>query len=121
MTLRENQLPRVPHHKVDLIANYKITPKFNVMAELYAQSKYYADETNLVRMPGYEKVNVRVDYKPMKNLEFFAKVDNLFDKQYYRTVYLYTDKNDDDKLDAEDASITVDPGRVFYAGLKYRF
>ncbi|WOE70565.1 TonB-dependent receptor [Hydrogenimonas thermophila] len=116
-----NQLPRVPHHKVDLLANYKITPKFNVMAELYAQSKYYADETNLVRMPGYEKVNVRVDYKHMKNLEFFAKVDNIFDKQYYRTVYLFSDKNDDDKLDAEDASITVDPGRVFYAGLKYRF
>lgn len=116
-----NQLPRVPHHKVDLIANYKITPKFNVMAELYAQSKYYADETNLVRMPGYEKVNVRVDYSPRKNLEFFAKVDNLFDKQYYRTVFLFSDKNNDDKLDAEDASITVDPGRVFYAGLKYRF
>ncbi|SFP04904.1 TonB-dependent receptor [Hydrogenimonas thermophila] len=116
-----NQLPRVPHHKIDLIVNYKFLPKWNLMTELYAQSKYYADETNLITMPGYGKVNMRVDYKPIKNLEFFVKIDNILDKQYYRTVYLYSDKNKDGKFDAEDASITVDPGRVFYAGLKYRF
>ncbi len=119
--ITDNQLPRVPHHKIDLIVNYKFMPKWNLMSELYAQSKYYADETNFVTMPGYEKVNLRVDYSYNKNLNFFVKVDNVLDKQYYRTVYLFSDRNNDDKLDAEDASITVDPGRVFYAGFKYRF
>ncbi len=116
-----NQLPRVPHHKIDIIVNYHITPKIKLMSELYAQSDYYADETNLVKMPGYAKVNLRADYDYNKKLNFYLKVDNVLDKQYYRTVYLFSDRNYDGKLDAEDASITVDPGRVFYAGFKYKF
>ncbi len=119
--IKGNQLPRVPHHKFDLIVNYKFMPKWNFMTEFYAQSKYYADETNFVSMPGYEKINMRVDYNHNKNLHFFVKVDNIVDNQYYRTVYLYSDRNDDDILSNEDASITVDPGRVLYAGLKYKF
>ena len=116
-----NQLPRTPHHKIDLIVNYKFIPKWNLMTELYAQSHYYADETNFVTMPGYAKVNLRVDYNHNKNLNFFVKVDNVLDKQYYRTVYLFSDKSGDGKLDSEDASITVDPGRAVYVGFKYRF
>ncbi len=116
-----NQLPRVPHHKFDLIVNYKPSKQVKLMGEVYAQSSYYADETNLVTMPGYQKVNFRVDYDPTKKLNLFVKIDNAFDTQYYRTVYLYKDANGDGVMDAEDATITVDPGRVFYAGLKYRF
>ncbi len=116
-----NQLPRTPHHKLDLIVNYKFMPKWNLMTELYAQSHYYADETNFVTMPGYGKVNLRVDYNHNKNLNFYLKIDNVLDKQYYRTVYLFSDRDYDGDLDAEDASITVDPGRVWYAGFKYTF
>jgi len=119
--ITENQLPRVPHHKLDIISTYKATSKLDIMTELYAQSKYYADETNFVEMPGYAKVNLKATYYQKKNLEFFVKIDNVLDKQYYRTVYLFSDKSGDGTLDAEDASITVDPGRVYYAGLKYSF
>ncbi len=116
-----NQLPRVPHHKIDFIVNYKPIQKINLMTEVYAQSHYFADETNLVTMPGYAKVNLRADYNPNKKLNFFVKVDNVLNTQYYRTVYLFSDRNGDDVLNAEDASITVDPGCVAYAGLKYKF
>lgn len=119
--ITDNKLPRVPHNKLDLIVNYKPTEQWKFMTEFYAQSSYYADETNLVEMPGYGKVNFKATYNPTKNLELFAQVDNVLDRQYYRTVYLFSDRNDDDILDAEDASITVDPGRVFYMGLKYKF
>ena len=116
-----NQLPRVPHHKIDIILNYKFMQKWNFMSELYAQSHYFADETNLVTMPGYAKVNLKIDYNHTQKLSFFVKVDNVLDTKYYRTVYLFSDSNEDGKLDAEDASITVDPGRVLYAGLTYEF
>ena len=116
-----NQLPRVPHHKLDVTTTYKATSKLDIMGEVYAQSRYYADETNLVEMPGFAKVNIKATYSHKKNLEFFVKIDNLLDKQYYRTVYLFSDNNENGKLDSEDASITVDPGRVYYAGLKYKF
>jgi len=116
-----NKLPRVPHNKIDLMLGYQLTSKLKLWGEFYAQSSYYADETNFVEMPGYGKLNLKLTYKPTKNLELFAKVDNVFDKQYYRTVYLFRDSNGDDKFDAEDATITVDPGRVFTVGLKYKF
>jgi iron complex outermembrane receptor protein len=125
LDINGNQLPRVPHNKLDLFVHYKVLPELELSAEFYAQSKYYADETNYVTMPGYGKVNLFANYSPMENLEIFARLENAFDKQYYRTVYLYRDNNAgrsyDGVLDAEDASITVDPGRVFYFGMKYRF
>jgi len=55
------------------------------------------------------------------NLELYFKVVNLFDRQYYRTVFLTNDSNNDDLFDVEDATITVDPGREFYVGMIYRF
>jgi len=116
-----NQLPRVPHHKFDLIGYYKVLKNLELMGEVYAQSDYYADETNLVKMPGYGIFNAKATYKHKKDLELFFQVKNVFDKQYYRTVYLFSDRDGDGALTAEDASITVDPGRVMYAGLKYIF
>ncbi len=119
-----NQLPRVSPHTIDLFVYYRPAPRWTVISELYGKSSYYADETNFEEMPGYAIVNMQVRYEqPFANssLELFARVDNLFDNQYYRSVYLYRDRNGDGVMDAEDASITVDPGRVFYAGLKYSF
>jgi len=116
-----NQLPRVPHHKLDLIGYYKILKNLELMGEIYAQSDYYADETNFVKMPGYGIFNAKATYQHKKDLELFFQVKNVFDKQYYRTVYLFSDRDGDGALTAEDASITVDPGRVMYAGLKYIF
>ena len=104
-----------------MILLYKPNNKLKLFGEIYAQSKYYADETNLMKVAGYAKINLKASYYYNKHLELFTKVDNLLDKQYYRTVYLFSDKNKDNKLDQEDASITVDPGRVWYAGVKYLF
>jgi len=116
-----NQLPRVPHQKFNFITYYKVMKKLELMGTLYAQSSYYADETNFATMPGYATVNLKATYQHKKDMEFFVQVNNIFDRQYYQTVYLYSDKNGDGVLNGEDASITVDPGRIMYAGLKYRF
>ncbi|MCK9473460.1 TonB-dependent receptor [Sulfurimonas sp.] len=123
-------LPRVSKHTVDLFVNYKATDKLKFIAEVYAKSSYYADESNLVKMDGYTLLNLQARYNTKffgNNLECFVKVDNALDKQYYRAVFLNSDKRGaadggtDDIINGEDASITVDPGRVFYAGVNYRF
>ncbi|WP_456403694.1 TonB-dependent receptor [Hydrogenimonas sp.] len=124
--ISHNQLPRTPRHKIDIYTYFRIpsAPSWMLIAENYGQSGYYADETNLVRMPGYGIMNLQLRYtgKVRGNpLEFYVRCDNITDRQYYRTVYLFSDRNDDGTLDAEDASITVDPGRVYYVGLKYTF
>ena len=119
-----NKLPRTPHHKIDLYTYITLSPKLKLISEWYWQSSYYADETNFVKMPSYGVLNIQARYTTKfkgNDLEFFVRVDNVTDNQYFRTVYLYSDKNEDGRLDAEDASITVDPGRVYYAGIKYIF
>ncbi|MEJ2692291.1 MAG: TonB-dependent receptor [Candidatus Thiodiazotropha sp.] len=119
-----NELPRTPRHTLDLYATYRLTSHWKLIGEAYARSGYYADETNLISMAGYAYANLQTRYETewgRSSLELYFKVINLFDKRYYRTVFLNKDSNKDDLFDAEDATITVDPGREFYLGMIYRF
>ncbi len=124
--ISNNVLPRTPKHRIDLFTylRHPSLPKWLLVLENYGQSGYYADETNLVWISGYGIMNVQLRYNTKignNPLEFFVRADNVTDRQYYRTVYLFSDRNNDGKLDAEDASITVDPGRTYYVGVKYTF
>jgi iron complex outermembrane receptor protein len=117
-------LPRTSNHTASLFINYKPINRLTFIAEGYAKSSYYPDETNQVELGGYAFLNLQARYN-MKikenNLELFAKVDNVFDNQYFRAAYLHTDRDGDNILTGEDVSIFVDPGRVYYVGMKYTF
>lgn len=124
-----SELPRTPNHKLDLYMTYNATSDLRFISELYAQSSYYADEPNEIELPGYAFLNLQARYNfkiDAHTFEFFAKVNNVFDKQYFKTAYLSSDRNvaglsPYGVINAEDLSITVDPGREYYAGIKYRF
>lgn len=119
-----NALPRTPKHTLELMANYKATEKLNFTTELFVKSKSYADEENQVQMPGYGYINLWAGYKTKldgNSLEFFIKVNNVLDNHYFRTAYVTRDRDGDDVLTQEDASLFVDPGRLYYAGAKYVF
>lgn len=120
--LEGNHLPRTPEHTMDVTVGFKATEKLTLLSELYMQSGYYADEENTVWAPEYHTVNLQARYTTMNDaLEWYFKVDNVFDNHFFRTVYATADRDRDLDLDGEDASIFVDPGRVFYAGVKYTF
>jgi len=118
-------LPRVSKHTVDLFLNYNATNELTFISEIYAKSSYYGDEPNTVKFNGYELLNLQARYNTKlfgNSIEYFVKVDNALDNQYYRAVFMNSDKRAPfDVIDGEDASITVDPGRVFYAGIRYQF
>jgi iron complex outermembrane recepter protein len=125
-----NSLPRVSKHTANLFVNYKVIPDLEFITNVYAKSDYYADEAESVKFNGYALLNLQVRYNTKvyeDDLELFAKVDNVLDNQYYRAAFIHSDKrgNPDGSADGlitdEDASITVDPGRVFYAGINYKF
>ncbi len=125
-----NTLPRTSKHTVDLFLNYRVTNELELISEVYARSDYYVDEPNTVKFDGYGLLNLQARYNQTlfdNPFEFFVKVDNVFDNQYYRAAFLHADKRgaangrSDDIINGEDASITVDPGRVFYAGVSYKF
>ncbi|MDF1587975.1 MAG: TonB-dependent receptor [Gammaproteobacteria bacterium] len=80
-----DRLPGIPAHNVKLAADYQFTPKFALGADaiVNAGQYYRGDESNeLGKTGGYTVVNLHADYKVTSNIKIFAKVDNLFDKDY---------------------------------------
>lgn len=132
-----NMVPRVPNHHLNLSASYRPANYWKVTAEMDATSSYYADELNRVKIDGYETFNLLVNYDRKfghGDWSFFARVDNLFDRDYYNTARGGTgdsktvDSNNDGIYDAydgvfdeNDISIVVNQGRTYTAGLTVHF
>ena len=119
-----NELPRSPKHKLNLYTTYKPIPQLKLISEIYAQSSFYADETNLVKVPGYAYMNLQARYNlklGAHNFELFGKINNVFDKQYIQTAFYTSDKSGDGIVNGDDASTTIAPGRQYFAGIKYTF
>ena len=120
-----NVVPRTPKHKMNLSTRYRYTPALSFTAEMNAQSGMYADEVNLVWTGGRTLFNAMVNYdlKTERGMKWsaFARIDNLFDRFYYSTIRGGSDGDGNGVYNAEDMSITVDPGRVWTAGLSLAF
>jgi iron complex outermembrane receptor protein len=120
-----NTVPRTPRHKLNLSTRYRPADGWILTGEMNAQSGIYADEVNIVWVGG------RTVYNLMANYEFkgdgrmkwsaFARIDNLFDRYYYSTIRGGSDSDGVNGYNAEDMSITVDPGRVWTAGVSLSF
>jgi outer membrane receptor protein involved in Fe transport len=80
-----NRLPGVPEHNIKVGADYAFTKQFSVgTTASYSSSQYLrGDEANEdSKLGGYTVVNLHGRYKVTDNFQIFAKVDNLFDKEY---------------------------------------
>ncbi len=119
-----NNIPRVPDHRLNVIVTHRPAPGWSISGEASAITSYYADETNLVKISGHEVYNLLVNYDMRRGgvvWSFFGRIDNLLDKQYYTTARGSSDGNYDGVFNAEDISITVNPGRVWTAGLEVKY
>ena len=79
---------------------------------------------NKIEIAGQATLNLLANYvykTDKSKWEFFARVDNVFDKFYYNTARSSGDANNDGVFNSEDLSITVNPGRVYTAGLSIKF
>jgi iron complex outermembrane receptor protein len=80
-----DRLPSTPEHNIKIGTDYAFTDKFSLgaTASYYSSQYLRGDEANDDdQLSGYGVVNLHSRYKVNKNVEFFAKVDNLFDKEY---------------------------------------
>ncbi len=120
-----NVVPRTPKHKMNLSTRYRYMPGLTFSAEMNMQSSIYADEVNLVKIGGRTLFNAMANYEIRTEHETkwsaFVRIDNLFDRFYYSTIRGGSDGNGDGVYNAEDMSITVDPGRVWTAGISAVF
>ncbi len=122
--LSGNTVPRTSKHTINIEGNYKATDNLLVTAEIDYRSSQYADELNRIKVDGYSIVNLRTKYNTKFSgypVEFFAQINNLFDEQYYMMPRVTGDRNDDGVYDEGDMGLTVNPGRVYLAGLNMKF
>lgn len=99
-----DRLPGIPEHNIKIGADYAFTPKLSagVTASYHSSQYFRGDEANVdKKIAHYKVVNLHGRYQATENLEFFAKVDNLFDSEY-ETFGLYGEADEAPGLDIED-------------------
>jgi iron complex outermembrane receptor protein len=80
-----DRLPGIPEHLLKLNLDYQVTPDLALGANLaYVSSQFLrGDDANThAQLPGYTVVGARATYHFSNALQFFAKADNLFDREY---------------------------------------
>jgi len=82
-----DRLPGLPDHALKLRAAYEFTPEFTVGVNMLSFSGVYArgDENNEDengKVAGYTIFNMDANYRFNTNWSAFAKVNNVFDKEY---------------------------------------
>lgn len=128
-------VPRVPKNQLNSTLNWRPLPNFKAGLELDFRGGYFADEINQQWIGGRTLYNLLVNYE-VKNdpaflrgskWSFFARIDNLFGRNYYVNARGTNDQPNpitkayDNKYNAEDLSIIVGRGRVWSAGVSAAF
>ena len=119
-----NRIPRASKHTLNLGVDIEPTPRLTVGAESHTVSSWYGDELNTLKVDGHTLFNLVANYQLEPGLgewRLFGRIDNLTDRTYYTAVYAHSDTNYDGVFDWEDASIIVNPGRTWTAGVAGRF
>ena len=81
-----DHLPGIPQNLIKFGAGYKVTPKWTVGFNAYAQTSsfLFGDEANQEKpLPGYFVLNLTTNYQITPKLEFFGEIDNVTDTTYY--------------------------------------
>lgn len=80
-----DNIPNIPDHTLQLGGDYSFTPRFSVGGDMLYKSGVFVrgDESNqLGRLDGYATVNIRANYQINDMFKVYARVDNLFDREY---------------------------------------
>jgi outer membrane receptor protein involved in Fe transport len=101
-----DRIPLIPKHTGRLVLDYDLTPRWNIGGNLIAASGSYlhGDENNANQaggtngagayisgsgwISGYTVVNLQSTYHVTKHVQVFARLSNLFDKQYATAGFL---------------------------------
>jgi outer membrane receptor protein involved in Fe transport len=119
----------IPRNRLKLGAEYALTSDFTISADMIAVgSQYYVgDESNQARqLPAYAVVNADASYQITKNIQIYARVENILDNHYY-TYGTFFDTGDVPNFASGGAPFTdprsVSPAqpRSFYGGMKATF
>ena len=80
-------MPSIPRHTLKLRTELNLTTPWSIAANVLFASKAHArgDENNLDvngQVPGYALLNFDTRYQVAKNLQLFARIDNVLNRRY---------------------------------------
>lgn len=130
-----NQVPRTPPHALNLRSGWRFAEGWKLTGEMDYRDDSWADEINQVKWKGRTIFNMSLDHARKlpwlgqgARMTAFIKVENVFDRLYYTIARGTNDSQSysngfkyDGVYNAEDLSITVDPGRIWRAGISVSF
>jgi outer membrane receptor protein involved in Fe transport len=128
-------IPGVPRHTLKLRLGYEITPAWSVGSNIVATASQYArgDENNQDsngKIPGYAVVNLDTHYSISRNWKVFAKITNVFDRNYSTFGLLGVNQftgsgnsfsSDSANWNANDQFRTPAAPRAAWVGITYEF
>ena len=79
------EVPLVPRHSFSLWNRYDFTKQIGAGLGVIARSKSYASISNLVKLPGYARVDGALYYKLPGGIEAQLNVENILGKKYFST------------------------------------
>jgi catecholate siderophore receptor len=79
------EVPLVPRHSFSLWNRYNLTKQFGAGLGVIARSKSYATISNLVKLPGYARIDGALFYKLPHGVEAQVNVENIFGAHYFAT------------------------------------
>jgi outer membrane receptor protein involved in Fe transport len=124
-----NQIPMIPHQRFKFSADYEVTPQFTIGGDVNVVGPQYfaGDPSNqFPQLPAYWCADLDASYKVTKNIQIYAKVENVFDNRYY-TYGTFFDTTEVPNYTNGGAPFTdprsLNPARprAFYAGLRATF
>lgn len=123
-----DSIPGIPENQFKLVTNYQVDDKFSLGVDVIANSDQHlrGDESNqLDTVDGYALVNFRARYRFNDNLEAFAVVNNLFDREFETFGLLGEEPNEVEVPIIEDLEVPIflgaAPPRAGFLGIRYRF
>ena len=120
-----DRIPGLPEHLLKLSADYQLQPTLSLGAELLYNSSQVlrGDESNeLAELGSYALVNLRLSWQPTPQLALFARVSNVFDRDYENFGILGEDPGEIISLaDERPLFVGVGAPRAAWLGLRYRF
>jgi iron complex outermembrane receptor protein len=120
-----DRIPGLPENIVKLGGNYHFTQAFSLGAELFYNDSQVlrGDEANeLPEVGGYTVVNLRASYRWNEQFSAYARVTNVFDRDYENFGLLGEDPGEVIKLaDSRPLFLGVGAPRAAWVGLRYRF
>ena len=85
------EIPNAPRHSASLWGRYELTSKLGVAVGAAYQGRRFAAQDNLVRLPGYARVDGAIYYQVSDNADVQLNVENVLDEDYF--VYAHSNSN----------------------------